>query len=45
MPVNTTKPAANLRFSDRPLQHLQATRYAALKEKLDYSQRNTYLWR
>ena len=28
MPVNATKPASNLRFNDRPLQHLQATRYA-----------------
>lgn len=28
MPVNTTKPALMLRFSDQPLQHLQAKRYA-----------------
>jgi len=26
MPVNATKPASILRFIDRPLQHLQATR-------------------
>ncbi len=25
-PVNTTKPASNLRFNTLPLQHLQATR-------------------
>jgi hypothetical protein len=26
LPVNATKPASKLRFRDRPLQHLQATR-------------------
>jgi len=27
MPVNATKPASNIRFRDRHLQHLQAARY------------------
>jgi len=41
MPVNATISALYLRFNARPLQHLQATRYAALNKNLTF--RKKYL--
>jgi hypothetical protein len=43
MPVNATKRASILRFDDLPLQHLQATRYAALNKKRNLTFRKKYL--
>jgi len=45
MPLTATKLTAMLQAKVAPLLRLVARRYAALKEKLDYFKRNTYLWR